>query len=191
MNNILVVNMNWVGDVIFSSPVFRALKENYPEAKLSCLAVPRVADVCLSIPDVDDVIVYDERGKDRFLVGKWRLINNLTKRKLLESFLNTISSTDYDNCVMIQKRINGQEYGMDVVNNLNAEYEATLIRKKIEMRSGETDKAETIHHERLNHIGEEIGKKLKHVGNLDCDLFIDNNEIKFPLRGEGRRNECM
>jgi heptosyltransferase-2/heptosyltransferase-3 len=41
MNNILVVNVNWVGDVIFSTPVFKALREAYPQARISCLAVPR------------------------------------------------------------------------------------------------------------------------------------------------------
>ncbi len=32
MNNILVVNVNWLGDAVFSSAVFKALKNNFPAA---------------------------------------------------------------------------------------------------------------------------------------------------------------
>ena len=102
---------------------------------------------------------------------------SICKKKLMNSVLNKISSTDYDMCILLQKKLTGQEYGMDVINNLDAKFEAVLIRKKIAMRSGETDKAETIHDKRLSQIGMEIGQKLKHIGILDCDLFIENNCI--------------
>jgi len=59
--NILVVNVNWMGDVIFSSPVFMALHEQYPQAKITCLAVPRVKPVLELIPYVDEIIVFHEK----------------------------------------------------------------------------------------------------------------------------------
>lgn len=99
------------------------------------------------------------------------------KVKLKESPIGSIHQTDDENSLIIQKRLNGTEYGMDVINNLEGEYERTLLRKKLAMRGGETDKAETVCDERLEKIGEEIGKKLKHVGNLDCDLFIEDEDI--------------
>lgn len=87
MKNILVVNVNWLGDVIFSSAVFAALKDRYPQARLCCLVVPRVADVARQIPFVDDVIVYDEKGRDRFLMGKLKLIVQLRARHFDSAFL--------------------------------------------------------------------------------------------------------
>lgn len=99
------------------------------------------------------------------------------KRKVMSSFLSKISSTDIENCVLIQKRIEGQEYGMDVINNLDGLHEGTLVRRKIAMRAGETDKAEMVHDERLFSLGRIIGQKLRHIGNLDCDLFIENNAV--------------
>jgi len=74
MNNILVVNVNWLGDVIFSSPVFRALKEAYPQARIICLAVPRVKEILESIPFIDEIIIYDEKGKHASLTAKLGLI---------------------------------------------------------------------------------------------------------------------
>lgn len=77
MKNILVVNVNWIGDVIFSTPVFRALKSHDPEARICCMAVPRVVPVLKCCPDVDEIIVYDEKGRHRWLWGKLKLIRQL------------------------------------------------------------------------------------------------------------------
>lgn len=87
MDRILVFNVNWMGDVIFSSPVFKALKEAYPGAKISCLAVPRVKDVLENIPCVDEVIIYDEKGRHSGLFSKMKLIRRLRKEKFDVAFL--------------------------------------------------------------------------------------------------------
>ena len=87
MKNILVVNVNWLGDVIFSSPVFKALKESYPQARISCLAAPRVQEILESFPEIDDIIVYDEDRTHRAPWAKWRLICDLRRRKFDIAFL--------------------------------------------------------------------------------------------------------
>lgn len=87
MNEILVVNVNWLGDVIFSSPVFRALKTAYPGARLSCLAVPRVKDVLECVPFIDEVIVYDEDGRHKGPFGKAGLAYQLRRRRFDAAFL--------------------------------------------------------------------------------------------------------
>ena len=87
MNNILVVNINWLGDAVFSIPVFKALKKTYPQARISCLCVPRVREVLEYCPYVDKIIIYDERGKHRFPWRKWKLIRYLRKEKFDAAFL--------------------------------------------------------------------------------------------------------
>jgi lipopolysaccharide heptosyltransferase II len=87
MKKILVVNVNWLGDVIFSSPVFTALKTAYPRSKISCLAAPRVREVLESIPGVDEIIVYDEEGAHRSPFAKLRLIRELSQKKFDVVFL--------------------------------------------------------------------------------------------------------
>jgi len=84
---ILVVNVNWLGDVIFSSPVFKTLKKNYPQARITCLTVPRVKGILECVPGIDEILVYDEKGKDRGLVGKLRVIGELKKRGFDAAFL--------------------------------------------------------------------------------------------------------
>ena len=87
MNNILVVNVNWLGDVIFSTPIFKALKEAYPHARVSCLAVPRVKAILEHCPHIDEVIVYDEKGKHWYPWGKLQLIGSLRNKKFDVVFL--------------------------------------------------------------------------------------------------------
>jgi len=87
MNNILVVNVNWLGDAVFSIPVFKALKRTYPQARLTCLCVPRVKEVLQHCPYIDKIIIYDENGKHRFPWRKWKLIRYLKKEKFDAAFL--------------------------------------------------------------------------------------------------------
>lgn len=87
LNRILVVNVNWLGDVVFSSPVFRALRQNFPQAHIACFAVPRVREVLECIPEIDEIIVYDEKEKHRWLFGKCQIISQLRKGKFDAAFL--------------------------------------------------------------------------------------------------------
>jgi heptosyltransferase I len=81
MKNILVSTPNWLGDVVFSLPVFQALKERYPDARLTAFCVPRVKEVLALCPHVDGTIVYDEGGQGRPLFAKLVLIGKLAQQR--------------------------------------------------------------------------------------------------------------
>lgn len=72
---------------------------------------------------------------------------------------------------ILQQWAQGQEYGIDVVNDLSGTYVTTFVRKKLRMRNGETDIARTVADERMEHFGEALGRKLSHQGLVDCDLM--------------------
>ena len=97
--------------------------------------------------------------------------------KLKKSILNTVSEQDLDNAILIQEKMDGKEFGMDIVNDFEGNYYGTFVREKVNMRSGETDKAVSVIDKRFTEIGEIISKNLKHVGSLDCDVFIANNKL--------------
>lgn len=75
--------------------------------------------------------------------------------------------------LLIQQRLPGEEYGLDIVNDLKGEYQATFVKRKLAMRAGETDRAITELRPDLVDLGRRIGSALGHVGNLDCDVFAD------------------
>ncbi|WP_310423617.1 ATP-grasp domain-containing protein [Chamaesiphon sp. VAR_48_metabat_135_sub] len=99
------------------------------------------------------------------------LAYQLVKKRLSRTILADISASDRDRSVLIQEQIIGKEYGLDVINNLDGKYIATLAKRKLSMRGGETDRAVTVADPQLIDIGEKIGRNLQHIGNLDCDVF--------------------
>lgn len=78
---ILIVNVNWVGDVLFSTPFIRAIRESNPEAHISCLIHPRCREMLESNPRLDEIIEYAEEDIHRSLIGKLRLIGYLRAGK--------------------------------------------------------------------------------------------------------------
>lgn len=96
----------------------------------------------------------------------------LVKKRISRSILAEVSADSPDHCVLIQERLTGQEFGLDVVNDLNASYVTTLARMKLAMRAGETDRAITVEDQELSNLGAMLGKTLGHLGNLDCDVLM-------------------
>lgn len=78
--------------------------------------------------------------------------------------------------ILIQEKIEGQEYGVDVMNDLTAKNRGVSVKKKLAMRAGETDKAQTVDKPEIREIGRVLGENLKHIGNLDVDVFERNGE---------------
>lgn len=95
-----------------------------------------------------------------------------SKREIQKSYLKYESAANIDECVLIQESLNGQEYGIDVINDLDGNYQNTVIRQKYAMRSGETDAAIIVENEKITEIGKTISKKLRHPANLDADIFL-------------------
>lgn len=73
--------------------------------------------------------------------------------------------------IMIQEKLCGQEYGLDVMNDLNGRNVAVAVKRKLAMRAGETDKAVTEDNSVVYSIGRKIGENLHHIGNLDVDVM--------------------
>ncbi len=89
--------------------------------------------------------------------------------KVKQSILANASKGD--EYILIQQKIEGQEYGIDVMNDLKSRNRAVSVKKKLSMRAGETDKAQTVDNDEIRAIGRTLGENLKHIGNLDVDVF--------------------
>lgn len=95
------------------------------------------------------------------------------KRSIQKSYLRFESGADIDRAVLIQEKIIGDEYGLDIFNDFKGENLTVTVKKKLAMRSGETDIAKVIENKELEDIGKKIAESLKHIGNLDMDILFD------------------
>jgi len=87
VNRILIINVNWMGDVIFTTPFIRAVRKANQGAYIACLLHPRCREMLESNPRLDDIIIYDEEGRHRGLLGKLALINSLRKKRFDTAFI--------------------------------------------------------------------------------------------------------
>ncbi|UCD55401.1 MAG: lipopolysaccharide heptosyltransferase II [Candidatus Omnitrophota bacterium] len=78
---ILIVEVNWLGDVLFSTPLIRAVREKFKDAYIACMVVPRCREILEYNPRIDEIIVYDEKGEHRGIWGKLRFILSLRKKR--------------------------------------------------------------------------------------------------------------
>lgn len=107
MNRILVVSVNWFGDCVLLTPVFKALKDKYKSSYVAVMAPQRVRGVFEDNPSIDEVIVFDEKQTHRSLKSKVDFIKELKKKKFDAAFLVHRSFTRALICLLagIKKRI--------------------------------------------------------------------------------------
>ncbi|MDP1853335.1 MAG: lipopolysaccharide heptosyltransferase II [Candidatus Omnitrophota bacterium] len=84
---IVIFNVNWLGDVLFSTPAIKLLKQSYPGAFISCIIPPHCREILEGNPNLDEIIIYDEKGMHRSIFGKIRFIFSLRKGKFDKGFL--------------------------------------------------------------------------------------------------------
>lgn len=75
----LVVNVNWLGDALFSTPALRALRRKYPDAHIACLLPPRAAAVLKNNPNVNEIIEADDRVNLLRPFSFFKMLNRLRR----------------------------------------------------------------------------------------------------------------
>ena len=81
MKRILIIEVNWVGDILFTTPAIRAIRENNPKSFIAVLVVPRCVEMLEDNPSIDEIIVFDEKAAHRGVFGRLSLILELRKRR--------------------------------------------------------------------------------------------------------------
>ena len=94
---------------------------------------------------------------------------HLLMKKIKKTILATASVGD--EYIMIQEKLTGKEFGLDVMNDLKGNHVAVSVKQKLAMRAGETDKAVTVDIPVVTEMGHKIGENLHHIGNLDVDIM--------------------
>ncbi len=147
----------------------------------------------LSLDTVVEALDSEEVGFPVFVKPRWgmgsigifeannrrelEIIHQMVKTRILNSYLKYGSETNMKQNIIFQEKLIGQEFGLDVINDLDGVYQNTIVKKKHAMRWGETDCAETVDNPKMVSLGQRISCKLKHIANLDVDAIFADGEL--------------
>ncbi len=93
--------------------------------------------------------------------------NRTINTTYLKYELNDISEK-----IIFQQCLKGQEYGADIINDLDGTFQNAVIKKKIAMRAGETDIAQIVYDSSIYNEVKRLGELTGHISNMDCDIFV-------------------
>jgi len=82
-----------------------------------------------------------------------------------------------NNEFFFQKYLNYQEYGADILNDLNGNYIHSTFKKKLLMRSGDTDKAEIVYSKTFENFAKIISNLLRPIGIIDIDFLFNGKDF--------------
>lgn len=80
-NSILIINLMYIGDLLFTTPLIRALRANFPSAHIAMLADKKNADVIKYNPHLSELIAIDKKGYHNKLKNYIGLISDIRKRQ--------------------------------------------------------------------------------------------------------------
>ena len=157
INKILVVNLAFIGDVILSTPVIRALKEKYPQSSISMLTIPLTAPIAQLNPYIDKVLIYDKKGDHKGLLGGWKVVTAIKKEK-------------FDMAICMNFAVRGAMLTWLAGIKYRIGYDAQ--HGKIFLTDAIKASRAVIQHETLNHM--------MVLQSLGCKAINDKIEIEIP-----------
>ncbi len=84
---ILVFNVNWLGDVLFSTATIRNIKYNFPGSFVACVIPSRCYSVLKDNPYLDEIIIFDEKDRHRGILQKLDFVRLLKMKGFDTAFL--------------------------------------------------------------------------------------------------------
>lgn len=85
-DRILIVQTGFLGDVILTTPVIRAVHERYPDAQISFLTTPAAEPLVRHHPLLSQVFVFDKRGKESGIRGLFAVAGLLREQNFSRVF---------------------------------------------------------------------------------------------------------
>jgi len=84
---ILIFNVNWLGDVLFSTAVIRNIRRNFPSSFIACIIPSRCYLILKDNPNLDEIIIFDDKDRHRSILEKLRFVELLRSKKFDVVFL--------------------------------------------------------------------------------------------------------
>lgn len=84
---VLIFNVNWLGDVLFSSASIRNIRRNFPESFIACVIPSRCYPVLKGNPHLDEIIIFDEKDRHKSVFSQLDFVRQLKEKRFDVVFL--------------------------------------------------------------------------------------------------------
>lgn len=109
IKKILVIKLRHIGDVLLATPVFRALKETFPDAQISAIVNSGTEEVLKGNPFVNEIIVFDRRVKKLSPIKRYIREIDFLRKIIAKGFDMSVDLTGGDRAAVISF-ISGAKY---------------------------------------------------------------------------------
>jgi len=164
---ILIVEVNWLGDVLFSTPFIRAVRNNFPDAFIACMIVPGVRDVLEGNPHINEIITYNVGANGSSPMQDLR--ENIKFVKILKAY-------NFDTVFFLHR-----SFTRTLLCCLAGIPERigyyTLKRAFLLTKRFKASQALSLHRARFYlRLAERVGLKIDEKG---CDFFVDKKDLEW------------
>lgn len=84
---ILIFNVNWLGDVLFSTATIRNIRYNFPDSFIACVIPSRCYSILEGNPHLNEIIIFDEKDRHKGVLARMSFIRLLKSKKFDMVFL--------------------------------------------------------------------------------------------------------
>ncbi|OQY09771.1 MAG: lipopolysaccharide heptosyltransferase II [Fusobacteriia bacterium 4572_132] len=81
MKKILIIHTAFIGDIVLSTPLIRAIKEKYKNSEIYYLTTPSGKAILKNNPNLKKIISYDKNGKDKGIKKLFDLIKVIKEER--------------------------------------------------------------------------------------------------------------
>lgn len=160
---ILIFNVNWLGDVLFSTAVIRNIRNNFPDSYIACAIPSRCYPVLKGNPHLNEIIIFDQKDRHKGVFAQLEFVRALKAKNFDTVFLLHRSFSRALIC-----RLAGIGTRVGYVTKKRA----FLLAKKIPL-----PKKDTLH--RIDYYLNIIEKAGLRVEDRYLEFFLGEEDIKF------------
>ena len=84
---ILIFNVNWLGDVLFSTAAIRNIRRNFPDSFIACIVPSRCYSILKGNPHLNEIIIFDDKDRHRSLLSQLNFVRQLKDKEFDIAFL--------------------------------------------------------------------------------------------------------
>ncbi len=184
MKSILIIRLSAIGDVVFASPLIKALRRSYPEAKISWLVEPAAAPLLRHNSDLHEVIVWPKNEWKQL----WRQRRFLTLWRAYRRFKKEFRARGFDTAIDLQglmkSAVWAQASGAETRIGLGSKEKSEHLMTRVISRQGDSPRIGSEYYGLAQALGLD-------VGDFEMDIALSDEDEAYPPRAVGEQSYAV